>query len=89
MKKDITKLPKWSQQILSTKSERIAELEKKVDTMERMLSMQDDCSYEWTYIGNFTPEERKIFFLDKGGSTCIGTIGGGKVMFLGKKRELK
>lgn len=86
---DIKKLPKWVQQMLAEKDDRIEQIEQEKERMEKAHDILIE--REWFTIPNPVegdgPEYRSLFLLTTNHAQPVCSIGKGDILLVGRKKN--
>ena len=85
IKRDITKLPKWVQKLLSEKETIIKRLEHQLK-MAQLASQITTEWVDWYTVGQHTKEWRWLYLLNKDSATKVCSFGEDSILLVGRKR---
>ncbi len=87
MKKDITKLPKWVQELISKKDFEVSTAKKDLETIKSLYGILSDDNRHWSVITNYHEDSCKLFRLETDRTTCVCDIGRGDALFIGRSQK--
>ena len=89
MKKEIPKLPKWAQEIISSKDLEVERMSRDLEAIKNMHAIFIDEDQDWFTLPNHSEERYLLYRLYKDNFSCVCDIGVGDMMFIGRKKKWK